>query len=276
MREEVEISFASRAKQPGRPNEDYVLATSDLVVLFDGSGVPPGTETGCRHGVSWFVRTLGSRMVAAAGEPGSSLAGALKQAIGETAMAHADTCDPSHLVSPSSTVLAVRRNGEDLDWLVLGDSFLVLRGSAQNDVITDQRLKQRAVKQRTALRRADGQDPKLWNALVTEERRLRNHPDGYWIAAGEPEAADHALTGRVPLADLTHALLFSDGGARPVEPFGAASWDECFHELAQSGPAAWLQRVREIENVDPDRSRWPRSKRHDDATAVLISLEDVE
>ncbi|WP_253879567.1 protein phosphatase 2C domain-containing protein [Actinomadura rupiterrae] len=272
----MEVSFASWAKQPDRPNEDYVLATPDVVVLLDGSGVPPSAETGCRHGLPWFVRTLANSMIGTAQQTDNSLARALKQAIELTALAHADTCDPNHPVSPSSTVVAVRRHDENLEWLVLGDSFLVMRGRAQIEVITDQRLKHGAVKQRSALRRADGRNPELWNALVTEERRLRNHPDGYWIAAGEPEAADHALTGIVPLADLTHALLFSDGGARPVDPFGVVTWDECFHDLAQNGPAAWLRRLREIENSDPDRTRWPRSKRHDDATAVLISLEDAE
>ncbi|WP_034488211.1 protein phosphatase 2C domain-containing protein [Actinomadura oligospora] len=270
----MDVAFASRAKEPGRANEDYVLAASDMVVLLDGAGVPPEAETGCRHGLPWFVRTLGEQLLNAARAGDISLAEALKRAIERTALAHADTCDPSHPVSPSSTVVAVRRRDEYLDWLVLGDSFLALRKHSQIEVITDQRLKQSAVKQRTALRQADGRDRALWNALVAEERRLRNHPDGFWIAAGDPEAADHAMTGCLPLADLTHALLLSDGGARPVEPFGAVTWDECFHNLAQSGPAAWLRRVREIENADPDRTRWPRSKRHDDATALLIGLED--
>jgi serine/threonine protein phosphatase PrpC len=269
----VNVSFATAASAPNAANEDYVLATPDVVVLLDGSGVPPGSETGCKHGLPWFVRTLAAQLVDQAQDAERTLKQAVGNAIALTATAHEATCDPMHPQSPSATVVAVRPapSGE-VDWLVLGDSFLVLRTEDGFEAITDQRLKQSAVQQRTALRQAEADNHGLWTELVAEERRLRNHPEGYWIAAGEPTAADHALAGTTQRQDLTHALLFSDGGARPVEPFAATTWEECFQKLVQAGPSGWLSHVREVEASDPDRTRWPRSKRHDDVTAVLAEL----
>jgi hypothetical protein len=36
------------------------------------------------------------------------------------------------------------------------------------------------------------------------------------------------------------------------------------------GPAAVLTMVRVAEIADPDGARWPRPKRHDDKTLVLV------
>ncbi|KAB2351596.1 protein phosphatase 2C domain-containing protein [Actinomadura rudentiformis] len=266
----MNVSFATSAKAPDASNEDYALATPEIAVLLDGSGVPPGAETGCRHGLPWFVRTLAAQLARHAQNLDVPLAGALEQAIKATADDHADTCDPTHPLSPSCTVVTVRSRPHGMDWLVLGDSTLVLRTREGFDVMSDQRLKKGAKKQRAALRQSQGGERGLWTDLVAEERRLRNHPDGYWIAAGEPAAAHHALMGETA-GEATAALLMSDGAARPVDPFGLVTWERCFEWVSNRGPASWLDRVRDIENTDPDRTRWPRSKKHDDATVGLVT-----
>ncbi|TDD74832.1 protein phosphatase 2C domain-containing protein [Actinomadura rubrisoli] len=269
----MNVSFATAGKAPKAVNEDYVAAAPDMVVLLDGSGLPPESDIGCKHGLPWFVRFLAARFMDEARNTDESLTHALRRAIAATSAAHADTCDPMHPQSPSATVVAVRTTASrQVDWLVLGDSFVVLRDGEGFKAFTDQRLKQSAVQQRNSLRQANTGDHGLWAALVAEERRLRNHPDGYWVAAGEPAAAEHALTGTTPVHDLTHALLLSDGGARPVEPFGVTTWEECFDRLIHRGMRSWLDHVRDVENTDPDRTRWARSKRHDDATIALIEF----
>lgn len=267
----MNISFATAAKASDAANEDHVVAAPDVVVLLDGAGVPPDVEIGCSHGLPWFVRTLAGYLVEESRDYTRSLACALKRAIATTAAAHQDTCEPGHPLSPSATVVAIRARENVLDWLVLGDSTLVLRTVDGIRAVSDQRLKQGAKKQRAALRRAAGPVSDLWTQLVAEERQLRNRADGYWIAAGDPVAADHALTGSMPTVDLRGALLMSDGAARPVDPFGAATWEECFAHLVGRGPASWLKYVRDLENADPDRARWPRSKKHDDATIAYVT-----
>jgi hypothetical protein len=186
---------------------------------------------------------------------------------------HTDTCDPLHPLSPSATVVVLRTTGERAEWLVLADSTLLLHTPQNLDVVTDQRLKERALPQRTALRQAsDYQAQDRWRELVAEERRLRNRPDGYWIAAGDPAAADHALTGSRPITDVAGAVLMSDGAARPVHPFGTTTWRRCFEWISTRGPSSWIEHVRDIDNTDPDRTKWPRSKKHDDATAPFVLL----
>ncbi|MFI7146939.1 hypothetical protein ACIBO2_18630 [Nonomuraea sp. NPDC050022] len=59
----MRIAFATEPA-PGRDNEDYVAAAPSGAVLLDGAGTPPGSESGCTHGVAWYSRALGSTLIA--------------------------------------------------------------------------------------------------------------------------------------------------------------------------------------------------------------------
>lgn len=97
---------------------------------------------------------------------------------------------------------------------------------------------------------------------------LRNRPGGFWIAGPEPRAAEHALTGTVPLESLASVTLLSDGGTRLVDRFNFADWPGVLDALGPSGPDELIRRVRATENGDPDGQRWPHGKARDDATVL--------
>jgi hypothetical protein len=92
--------------------------------------------------------------------------------------------------------------------------------------------------------------------LVTEQRRHRNHPDGFWVASTDPAAAQHALTGTVPRG-------------------GLLDWPGFLDAIAEQGPDTIIQQVRAAEASDPDGQRWPRGKRHDDASAAFCHLTQL-
>lgn len=99
------------AKAPGsadRPNEDWVGATADAVVVLDGLSAPEGFDSGCLHGTVWYVRQLGNQLVHLASvDHDEPLAEHLRAAITAVADLHADTCDLDHPGTPAATV-AVR------------------------------------------------------------------------------------------------------------------------------------------------------------------------
>ena len=74
--------FFTSATAPGKsgvPNEDWVAATSDLIVVLDGATIR--TDTGCHHGVPWYTRKLGAGIIAGAASRAQTLTGALADAI---------------------------------------------------------------------------------------------------------------------------------------------------------------------------------------------------
>ncbi len=270
------VTFASLPAKPNQPNEDFVAATSDAVVLLDGAGTPRGSGSGCIHGVSWFARRLGATLLYETEREGSlSLVDCLSTSIREVRSFHDDTCDLKHPGTPSATVVALRVREQTVDYLVLADSVLALDLSTELRVISDDHEARIGEQFRARMDALPGGTPEHEEAhreYVETLRAHRNRPGGFWVASTEPEAAAQALTGSVRRSELRAACVLSDGASRLVDRFGRASWEDVLKTLDTRGPCELLRRVREAEASDLDGSRWPRGKIHDDATAAYCSM----
>jgi hypothetical protein len=272
----MQVSLASRRSPDAATNEDFIAATAGIVVVVDGASVPSGLATGCMHGTAWFAHQLGVQLLALLStEADHSPADGLAQAISEVVALHADTCDLSHPGSPSATVAILREQPDTVDYLVLGDTTILLEEPAGLRVVTDDRLEQVAAVQHGAMHQhatGSAHHARSFAELVTEQRRHRNHPDGFWVASTDPAAAHHALTATVARDGLHRAAVLSDGATRLVDRFDLLDWPRFLDVLAEQGPDAIIAQVRAAEHSDPDGQRWPRGKRHDDATAVYLTL----
>ncbi len=251
----MQISQVSRAR-PGGVNEDYACAGTDWALLLDGATPVAGARTGCVHDVPWLVRQLAAALSARLiGNREATLADLLGEAIEQASAAHAGSCDLANPDSPSSTVSMVRLRGDDLEYLVLADSPVVLCGrDGDCRVIVDDRIAQ-----------LPGGQP--YDAALV--RASRNCAGGFWVASTSPDAARHAITGIVPVLDLAAAGLFSDGASRMADRYGY-SWPGIFGLLRSAGPGHLVTLLRAAEGSNP----LPDDKQHDDATAVYLRLRD--
>jgi hypothetical protein len=249
----VLVIYTSEAT-PGRANEDYVAAGPSWVVLLDGATAPIGVDSGCVHDVPWLVRHLGgalSRGLAISTE--RPLAELLAEAIRVTSDAHADTCDLANPASPSSTVAMLRQRDDQLDYLVLADSPIVLDLGGEVQAVVDDRTAH------------------LTDYSAAGVRAARNQPGGFWVASTKPEAAHEAVTGSVPVDSVRRAALLSDGASRYADRFALGGWGDLLDLLDQSGPCELICQVRAAERAETEIERASRrGKAHDDATAVLI------
>ncbi|MET8833784.1 hypothetical protein ABZV78_07700 [Micromonospora sp. NPDC004540] len=267
---------------PGRlENEDVVFRFGPLVGVLDGATVPEGFDTGCVHGPAWYVRHLAARIgLAVAARPAATLMSSLAAAILAVRADHGDECDLDHPGTPSSTVCLLREGGDQVDYLVLCDSPLVLDTGDRVDVVSDDRLDAAlADLRRTAAALPDGDaDPATrFRRAVTVQRTRMNRTHGYWAAATDPDAAYHAVTGTLPLRGpgaLRRAALLSDGASCAVDQFGLFDWAGLLDVTAAEGPEGLIDRVRAAERDHPDRLR--RRKRTDDASAVLCEFTPAE
>ncbi|KAB1912043.1 hypothetical protein [Micromonospora sp. AMSO31t] len=263
---------------PGRlENEDLVFRIGPLVGVLDGATVPEGFDTGCVHGPAWYVRHLAARIgLAVAARPAATLMSSLAAAILAVRADHRGDCDLDHPGTPSSTVCLLREGGDQVDYLVLCDSPLVLDTGDRIDVVSDDRLDTAlADLRRTAAALPDGgvDAATRFHRAVTVQRSRMNRTHGYWAAASDPDAAYHAVTGTLPLRGpgaLRRAALLSDGASCAVEQFGLFDWAGLLDVTAAEGPEGLIDRVRAAERDHPDRLR--RHKRTDDASAVLCEF----
>jgi hypothetical protein len=216
-------------------------------VVIDGAGIP-GTAAICRHGVAWYAARLGGTLLGLlpAGS-GRSLPALLAEAVGQVTDAHRGTCDVTDPISPSATVAVLRRCGDRVDYLVLGDVVVVLdRVDDEPLVVTDPRevvISRRYGSMLAGL--APGSDE--YRRILAELRSHRNRPGGFWLAKDDPRAADEAITGSFPVAGLAGAVLLSNGAGRIVDPLRLTGWPGVLTLLAEAGPAEVIRLVRQAE-----------------------------
>ncbi|KJY28072.1 protein phosphatase 2C domain-containing protein [Streptomyces katrae] len=257
----MRIDLASAPGSAERPNEDWVSASTPaagggVVVVLDGV-TPPRGDDGCAHGVPWFATRLGGRLTELSGSRRDMpLDRILARAIGDTADAHRDTCDLSHVRTPQATVVMVRWDEARVEHLVLSDSVLLLQapGGAVTAVLDD---------------RLD-RIPHVVRGSVAATDALRNAEGGFFTAAADPSVAARAVVGRTPRREVGALAALTDGASRWTDTFGQGDWAACLGVLREEGARGLIGRVRAIES-DPGRPP-ARHKRHDDASAVYAEL----
>ncbi|HET6481424.1 MAG TPA: hypothetical protein VFG35_15515 [Actinoplanes sp.] len=265
---------AISAGRPGRrENEDVVVTVGDLVAVLDGVTAPAALDSGCEHGPAWYARQLAGHLAQAyLRHPAASLPDLLAAAIGGVRTLHSG-CDLANPATPAAAICVLRAGPQQVDYLVLCDTTLVLDCGAEPRVITDDRLSATI----TALRAAEPNEP-LTGVSPEEVRRRHalarnpyaNRPGGYWIAAADPAAAWQAMTGsmlRHGTDRVRRAALLTDGARRVVDDFALTDWPGLLDLLAHPGPATLVDRLRAAElSAKPGR---PGAKTHDDASAAL-------
>jgi hypothetical protein len=264
--------YVSIATEPGgpAPNEDWVAGTPTLAIVFDGLSTA-GLETGCKHGVPWYVAQLGSRLVSALADPTKSLTDGLAGALMDVAALHPE-CDLSNPSTPSSTVSILREHSDHFSYLVLADSPIVFEGEHGCNLVTDWSVERVVHDLKAETERYSTGSPEHSDSvrrMVSAQRHLRNVPGGYWVAAADPSAAEHAVTGTVPYSEIRSVAVMSDGVSCLVTDYEMATWRDVFRHLRSDGTIGLIDRVRKIEASDSEGRRWPRYKASDDAAIAF-------
>ncbi len=278
----MEVRFATVAA-PGCTNEDYALAVGNLVAVFDGVTQPHGIDTGCVHGPAWYVRRLVAHLYSAySANPETALPPMLADAIDAVRDDHGGRCDLTNPATAASTVCALKVSGDQAEYLVLGDSPMVVDVGTEITVITDNRFRTTVarIRERTLVPGgvgSAGQTDRI-RQFTPEKYQHINRAGGYWLAAADPSAAFEAVAGAISVlgpAPLRRAALLTDGASCAVDDYRLYDWSALLDLVTGPGPAELLRQVRAAERADPAGAANVRYKRHDDATvaACLFSEE---
>jgi hypothetical protein len=264
------VTTATLAGGP-RPNQDHIVVTDHAVAVLDGASVflphDPARDGG------WYARALGRALTPLLVDDGCGLvdvvAGAIRGVAGAYGLTPGDC--------PSSTVTIARWTADALEVYALGDSPAAVHATDGSvTVVDDPRLDAVGAQQRAAYReylRGGGGYTRRLCDLVAElqivERRHRNTAGGYWIAEADPSVAARGRLERFVLDEVAAVLLLSDGASAAVTGYRLHDWTGVLDAVRRS-PAGFLRDVHAAERDDPDGVRWPRAKRYDDKTLVLV------
>ncbi|MEF3304930.1 PP2C family serine/threonine-protein phosphatase [Paenibacillus sp. GYB003] len=168
----------------------------------------------------------------------------------------------------ASCIAVARVDGDSVSFAQLGDCMAVARyEDGRIVVLTENRVV--GVSARAKAKRARDREnglpvedeshfDELYPKLVYNRAHMANSPEGYGVANGTDEAADHIQAGVVETKGLTHLLLVSDGMFHPDLPLEAT-----MEQIVNDGFEPYVERVEAAE----------RAKRlnPDDRSAVLLS-----
>ena len=102
--------------------------------------------------------------------------------------------------------------------------------------------------------------------------RNRVNSGRHWSFSPDERAADHAQEWLVTAPRGTIVLLASDGFLALASDYGAYDADGLVSAAHAKGLGALGEELRAIEANDPEGHKFPRFKKSDDATAVLLKL----
>jgi hypothetical protein len=278
----ADIDIATLAAN--KVNEDRAGVAGGLAWVIDGAtDVIEAPLTTAATDASWIAETLDTllRELAAALPPDLADVPAILTRGLQSSFRQAARRQPiGRHEHPSAAGLIVRTNGTHLDYVAVGDCSLIVMTKAgvlrigvsekdAGDLWVADAL--RAFRARYPEAAADAALAHLWPKLGAA-RWAMNQRDGYGVFSLTPTPALFAKGGSQQIAAGGHALLASDGLMRLVDVFRRYSAEEFLFAGVDRGLSSLAAEVRALEEADPDCVHFPRAKRYDDATGVLLSF----
>lgn len=267
-RPHVEITAATLAG--GDKNQDRYAYGDGWAFVLDGAS--SFTKTQPEHDGGWYADHLKQALSAGLMDHSKR---ATPEIVEDAIRTVAETHGGDVASCPTSTIALARWNNETVEAYLLGDSTAALVSLRNEEVLSDARLAEIArplrEEYRSRLRKGQGFDEHhqgLLRQLQARQATVRNRPNGYWIAGAEPEAANNAITCIRRIPPVHTLVLASDGAASGIRYGVLPTWAA----FASRDPDETLQIVHDTEERDAQASTWPRSKPHDDKTAIVITF----
>ncbi|ESQ79972.1 protein phosphatase 2C domain-containing protein [Asticcacaulis sp. YBE204] len=271
------MKIIAQGSDRGSPqNEDMIGQSADAVWLLDGA-----TSLGpSRFAVSearWLVEKVSAALETVRGGIEDRL-----RAVIATVRVDYESFGPiaaEAFAMPSAGLCWVRRDGDVLEIATLGDvKAWVIAPEGSQRVFGGGALEELDAKSLEVLQQVQAEHGPLSLAAarvfvdptLRDKRALMNTQDGYWVLSLDPACLKGLEIVRVPVAEVTHILMATDGFYDLWKTYGVP-FDEVFAGLLAGEGAALTERLRAIERADPDGVTYPRFKIHDDASFVLIA-----
>jgi len=266
---------------PAKANEDAFGHRDAAAVVIDGAtmlgdGLMPGPSD-----AQWIAQ-FGARRLMAHLEGGDGARKALRAALADTQKSfEALRRHPPEDVwqTPCASMMLAVENESRLEFLWFGDcAALVKHGDGPVVAVgetMDKRAAEadraRAIAKEKNLSPASGlRRPEFIDALRAARNRINSGNN--WLFSPDVRAASHVSRRIVKLSPGSTVLLATDGLLALASDYGAYSADRLMAAALDKGLAALGEELRAIEAGDEGGDKFPRFKKSDDATALLLRL----
>jgi hypothetical protein len=280
MRLEV-AEFLSLPGDPAKTNEDAYGHSETAALVIDGAtplgeGLMPGPSD-----AAWIAQ-FGARRLIAHLQGGDGARKALRAALADTQKSFEALRrhEPEDMwQTPCASMMLVVPSEKGIEFLWFGDcAALVKQGDAAVTMVGET-FDKRAAEARAAQALAKEKNLSPAAGLSRQEfigalrrRRNRINSGDSWLFSPDVKAAAHAARRVIKVAPTSHLLLATDGFLALASDYGAYSADSLMAAALDKGLVALGEELRAIEANDTSGDKFPRFKKSDDATALLLRL----
>ena len=292
---------------PAKPNEDAFAHLDHAALVLDGA-TPLGPSLLPGPSDAAWIAQFGARRLAAHLKDGDAPQEALKHALADaeksftgltrepirekwqtpcaSMMLVCDPLRPSHLSGATGTspASADARGGGGpeprlFEFLWFGDCAAIVEQNGKIETVGETLEKRQAeaararmVAQMANMSSASGINrPEIEPLLRAARGRINSGRN--WLFSPDVRAAGHVSRHHLSLQKDALVLLASDGFLALVSDYDAYSMPELMAAATAKGLAALGGELRAIEDQDPLGAKFPRFKKSDDATAVLLRVD---
>ena len=263
---------------PAKANEDSYQHGESAAVVMDGA-TPLGDALMPGPSDAAWIAQFGARRLLAHLRDGEGARRALRSALSDAQKSfEALRRMPPEDVwqTPCASMMLAAQGDEGVEFLWFGDcAALVKQDDGPVQVVGesfDTRSDETGLAGRLA--RAHGKPATERGHFIDslKERRNRINSGNYWLFSPETKAASHVSRRVMKLAPGAVILLASDGFLALASDYGAYNADSLLSAAQSRGLAALGEELRAIETADAGGAKFPRFKKSDDATALLLKL----
>jgi hypothetical protein len=264
-----------------KANEDAFGHDTQAAVVIDGA-TPLGDSLMPGPSDAAWIAQFGARRLLAHLRDGMSARKALRAALADTqksfeALRRAPVEEMWQTPCASMMLAVPGEDGVELLWF--GDcAALIKQGDAAVTVVGETMDKRAAEAQRAqALAKEKNLSPAAGlsrQEFIGALRSGRNHINSgnSWLFSPDVKAASHVSRRVVKAASGSILLLASDGFLALASDYGAYSADSLMAAAMDKGLKPLGEELRAIEAGDAGGDKFPRFKKSDDATALLLKI----
>jgi hypothetical protein len=281
----MKLELVDSLSLPGnaeKANDDSFAYREGAAIVLDGAtGLGDSLMPGLSD-AAWLSRFGANRIMSYLGDgatPQEAVTAALFDA--QTSFEQLRRREPADRYEiPFASMMLAVADESAIDFLWYGDCAAIVQHADGRVEIVGEAIEKRANEARQAKKLAESKGVPVASTSSRAEflpalrkgRNRVNTPEGTYLFGPEVIAADHTDSQRLDIAPGAHVLLVSDGFLALVSDYGRYDLGGLVEAAKTTGLPTLMQELRDIEDKDPDGGQFPRFKKSDDATAVLVKV----
>jgi len=274
------LESLSLPSDASRPNEDSFASGARFAAVLDGAtGLGELLMPG-RSDAQWLAQ-FGARRLKAHAEAGdATLRDALRAAASDAEKSFTalrKRAPKENYELPFASLMAVSID-DALNAIWFGDCAAVIHSPDNAIMIIGETIVKRA-KERERVTRLAGpagaaatEVRKIFLPALRASRNKVNTKDSEWLFAPDAACAEHVSETRLKVSPGSRLLLATDGFLALISDYEKYSPESLMTAAETRGLVALGQELRAVESEDPEGRLYPRFKKSDDATALLLSV----